>query len=75
MSVLWTVMASDAVWSGYGAATVPPPQEVQVGGVTMLVSPNGDGTGRVERLLSLDPAHFLRPDCQPGTRVRMPLGD
>lgn len=74
MTLMWTVLSSDEVWAGYGAR-MEAPQEVQYGGYKMLVLPLGDGSARIERLLSLNPAHYLRPECQPGTRIRMPLSE
>ncbi len=39
------------------------------GGCTMLVEPLGEGRGRIERILSTDPHHFLTPELQPGSIV------
>lgn len=43
--------------------------EVRRGGVTMLVVPTAHGTGRVERLVSTEPLHFLDPSYQPGAEI------
>ncbi|MDQ0189285.1 YlzJ-like family protein [Alicyclobacillus cycloheptanicus] len=74
MSILWSVLAPEEIWAGYGEVRTPP-QEIQYGGVTMLVTPLGDGTGRVERLISPNPADYLRRGYQPGTRIQMPLNN
>lgn len=40
--------------------------EAEIGGAKLLVEPLGDGRGRVERVLSTDPAHYLDVRFQPG---------
>lgn len=72
MSLIWTVLCEDEVFAGFGALTTAP-QLMEHGGVSMLVTPLGDGTGRIERVLSARPSDFLRTDCQPGMRVRLPM--
>lgn len=42
-----------------------------LGGVSVLIEPIGEGEGRIERLLSTDPQHFLQPHLQPGTIVKL----
>lgn len=74
MSLLWTVLAESEVFAGYGV-TETQPQVIEDHGVMMLVTPLGDGTGRLERLFSPRPADYLRPQWQPGTRVRMPMSE
>ncbi|MBX5436336.1 MAG: YlzJ-like family protein [Alicyclobacillaceae bacterium] len=70
MSVLWTIAPVEHVFSGLtshsGSAQW---QEIQVEGVTMLVSPAGRGMGRIERLISPNPQDYLRPEWQPGQLV------
>lgn len=43
--------------------------EVRRGGATMLVAPTARGNGRIERLISTDPHHYLDPAFQPGAEV------
>ncbi|MDA8352355.1 MAG: YlzJ-like family protein [Firmicutes bacterium] len=49
----------------------PEIREVDVGGVSMVVEMEGGGQGRILRLLSTDPGHYLDPRYQPGSRVRL----
>lgn len=74
MSLIWTVLSEDEVFAGF-VTQLTQPQLIESGGVSMLVTPLGDGTGRVERVLSARPRDFLRADCQPGVRIRLPLSE
>ncbi|EGK13737.1 YlzJ-like family protein [Kroppenstedtia eburnea] len=49
----------------------PEIREVLVDGVSMMVELDGPGEGRILRLLSTDPAHYLDPRYQPGSRVSL----
>lgn len=64
--------------------TIVPPEELfdeedepvasvkaMVNGTPVLVTPIGEGKGRIERLLSTDPNHFLDPTYQPGNVVSL----
>lgn len=44
---------------------------VHIDGCSVLVEPLGNGQGRIERLLSTDPAHFMNAKMQPGAVVNM----
>ncbi len=43
--------------------------EVKHNGVTMLVTPTGNGRGRIQRLISSNPADYLHPALQPGNEI------
>ncbi|OYD09504.1 YlzJ-like family protein [Paludifilum halophilum] len=47
----------------------PDYREVEVEGVSMTVEMIGPSEGRIVRLLSPDPQHYLNPRFQPGNRV------
>lgn len=49
----------------------PETQEVMVDGVSMVVEMEGPGEGRILRLLSTNPSHYIDPRYQPGSRVRL----
>lgn len=40
-----------------------------IGGCPVLVESLGEGRGRVERVLSTDPSHYMTPGVQPGSIV------
>lgn len=44
-----------------------------VKGCSVLVEPLGDGRGRIERLLSTDPADYLSGELQPGRVVDLTM--
>jgi len=46
-------------------------QIVEVGGVRLLVRPDGMGGGTVTRVLSTDPLDFLEPRWEPGRKIRI----
>ncbi|MCY0889137.1 MAG: hypothetical protein OWQ59_11870 [Alicyclobacillaceae bacterium] len=68
--VHWTPLDEVAVFSGLeGGDAEQPLVEVCQNGLTMLVHPLGDGTGRLEKLVSPKPADFCNPKLQPGSIV------
>ena len=69
--LMWTIAQLDRVLEG---SDQYPSQwrEVELGGVTMVVSPGENGMGRVERLISPNPQDYLRPEWQPGAMVSLP---
>src|SRR5690606_4503022 len=45
------------------------------GGAFALVTPVGDGTGRIVRWISSNPGDYLDPSLAPGRLVRLPGGE
>lgn len=43
--------------------------EVQRSGMTMLVAPTTHGRGQIQRLISSNPADYLKPELQPGSEI------
>jgi hypothetical protein len=75
MTVLYTVVPMEVIFSednqeGEGSLPNLAEQTVQIGGATLLVEPDGMGRGKVKRILSTDPNHYLDPRWQPGMTVR-----
>ncbi|MCX7779338.1 MAG: YlzJ-like family protein [Negativicutes bacterium] len=65
--IVWTVMPLDLV---FGQEAIPASyEEIVYCGVRMLVEKAGPYESRIVRLLSTDPAVFLRPELQPGRIV------
>ena len=73
MSWLWTIVPVEQVLENR-EETSPRFREIEYDGITMMVEPMADGMGRVERLLSGNPADFLRPELQPGSLVPLVRG-
>jgi hypothetical protein len=67
--VLWTAMPLELVTAGLTAA--PDWVEHRIEGRLVLVAPAGDGTGRIERLLSTAPDDYLNPRFAPGSVVHL----
>ncbi len=68
--LLWTAIPVELVTDGL----MPEAQacvEIEVDGRRIQVIPGNDGTGTVQRLISLEPADYLDPRFQPGARVPM----
>ncbi|MCL6453428.1 MAG: YlzJ-like family protein [Alicyclobacillus sp.] len=70
MSLFWSVFPTEIVFQDSGEAAGTP-RLARVNGVTMSLLDTGDGRARIERILSTDPAHFLRPDWQPGQLLNL----
>lgn len=69
-SLLWTCMPAELVVDGM----FPAAQncvEMNVEGRILQVLPGADGTGTLQRLISCDPADYLDPRWQPGSRIAL----
>ncbi len=64
--MLWTIYPLEVV---LGAEDPPQTQELSRNGRTFIVSHLSDGQRRIERLISSEPADYLRPHWQPGNRI------
>ncbi|HMM21628.1 MAG TPA: YlzJ-like family protein [Selenomonadales bacterium] len=62
--ILWTVMPLDLVLDG--AEKMPACEEIDYGGLKIMVEKTSPVECRIVRLLSTNPQDFLRPDIQPG---------
>jgi len=62
--VLWTIVPIDVVMDDEEAPASL--FEMSVGPTRVLLERSADGTARVHRVLSTDPADYLRPEFQPG---------
>lgn len=65
--VLWTVLPIDLVLDGLEKPVVY--EEIDCAGTALVVERISPLECRVVRLLSTDPAAFLRPEFQPGAIV------
>jgi hypothetical protein len=70
MTILWTAVAIDQVLADRDSE-IAPTKEIQYMGVTMMVTPLDNGYGRIERLISPNPQHYLKAEFQPGVTVPM----
>lgn len=75
MTMLYTIVPIEVIFGGGDAENEETAQHlseqtVQIGGATLLVEPDGMGRGKVKRILSTDPNHYLDPRWQPGMTVR-----
>lgn len=65
MTLLWTIMPAEMVLDG--AENLAAYEEIDYGGVSVLVEKLSPIQCRIVRLLSTEPQDFLRPEIQPGT--------
>lgn len=64
-AMLWTIIPEELLLDEEdGPVSL---MEMSVGGARVLFETAADGTRRVHRVLSTDPADYLRPELQPGT--------
>jgi hypothetical protein len=66
--MLYSIVPVEEIWA---EADVPVPErrDVIVNGCMMQVESTGTSLGRVVRVLSTDPEHYLKPEYQPGSFV------
>lgn len=72
--ILWTLVSDEAFWE----PAEPPKeldQEVVCNGVRMVIEPISLRQGRIKRIISTDPAVYLRPDLAPGTIIEFSLAN
>lgn len=65
--ILWTPMQLELVLEGLDKMTDPVYGQVCHRGVPMLVEKSDDGKVKVARLLSTDPADYLKAEYVPGS--------
>lgn len=65
--ILHTIVPLHLVLEGHDRQ--PQWVEVEVQGRTLLVEPVSAAHGRVVRLISSNPADYLRPEWQPGVQI------
>jgi hypothetical protein len=63
--ILWTIMPEELVFSQ--EANPSPYEEIEFSGAKMMVEKVSVTQCRIVRILSSDPADYLRQDIQPGT--------
>ena len=69
MSIIYTPLPIELVLEGIDKEG-PPYQEMEVNGVKLLVEQQSMDKCRVVRLLSTNPADFLKNEYQPGTELK-----
>ena len=72
MSLLYTIIPPEVVFAEEFEGEEKRGREttVTIGGVTLLVEPDGFGRGTINRVISTNPEDYLDPRWQPGARVR-----
>ncbi|OUM95222.1 MAG: hypothetical protein BAA04_03505 [Firmicutes bacterium ZCTH02-B6] len=63
--ILWTIVPLEAVLEDDAAP--PALVEVPVGHMRLVLEAGADGRHRIHRVLSTDPADYLRPELAPGS--------
>lgn len=69
MSIIYTPLPIELVLEGIDKDG-PPLQELEINGVKMLVEQQGMEKCRIVRLLSTDPADYLKSEYMPGTELK-----
>ncbi|MDI3279890.1 MAG: YlzJ-like family protein [Bacillota bacterium] len=67
--ILYTILPPEEIFAEEWGEEAAAPVEVQVDGVILSVSPGGNGSARVERVISTNPEDYLHPFFQPGSPV------
>lgn len=66
--LLYSIIPAEEVFRGMEGPS-PSLVDVVAAGVQMQVEPTGAGRGKIVRLLSTDPADYLRAELQPGNVI------
>jgi len=65
--MLWTIMPLELVFSQED--TLNPYEEIEYAGTQVMVEKTSANQCRIVRIISTDPADYLRPDLQPGINI------
>ncbi|HEX2953608.1 MAG TPA: YlzJ-like family protein [Bacillota bacterium] len=73
--MLYTIVPTEVIFAEgesevEGSQNNASEQLVEIEGATLLVEPDGTGRGRIKRIISTDPNHYLDPRWQPGMKIR-----
>lgn len=71
MSLLWSIVPTDDVFRTEVAGPGYLVRQLPFAQATMVLSDAGSGMGKIERVISTNPYHYLRPEWQPGSLVRL----
>lgn len=63
--IIWTIIPQEAIWPG-DSSSLTEYEQVEYHGVQVLVEDIGGGQCRIARILTTNPADYLRTDLQPG---------
>ncbi|WP_442600890.1 YlzJ-like family protein [Paenibacillus sp. KN14-4R] len=66
----FSVIPQEQIWEGFDSYQ-PKFSITQVAGLQMEVEPVGVGLGRIVRIYSPDPQHYLNPLYAPGTIISL----
>ncbi len=67
--ILYTPMQLELVLEGFDTIKYPQYEEIEYGGVAMLVEGVDSGKKRIIKLLSTNPNDYLRPELSPGNLI------
>jgi len=68
--ILYTPMQLELVLEGLEEMKEPATRMVDIGGVRLILEDTNPGEGKVVKLLSTNPADYLRRDLYPGVVIK-----
>jgi hypothetical protein len=72
MTMLYTIVPVEVIFDesdAEGAVNKPSEEVIEIDGAMLMIEPDGIGRGRIKRIISTAPEHFLDPRWQPGMTV------
>ncbi|HBG21836.1 MAG: YlzJ-like family protein [Syntrophaceticus sp.] len=69
MSVLYTPLPLELVM--FTEDSTSPYQDIAIDGATLTVQPTATGMGKIVRINSTNPDHYLKPEFQPGQQISL----
>ncbi|WP_139488921.1 YlzJ-like family protein [Brevibacillus dissolubilis] len=67
--IIYSAMPMELIFANMEQVEKQEIQEIQQGGMTMLVEPTGAYEGRIVRLISPNPQDYLNPSYAPGQKI------
>lgn len=69
MSLIWSVIPTDLIFDGARNDDMQTAAWYSVGGVVMSLADAGQGMAKIERIVSSNPADYMRMEWQPGQLI------
>ena len=73
MSILYTALPQELIMQGSEEASKVEYFELPMEGGSMVLEPLSLNQFKIVRIISSDPALFMKPELQPGTILTLPL--
>lgn len=69
--ILYTPLPPELIWTWTNENESSTYQEIELGGINLVIKPVGLGIGKIIQVKSSDPYVYLKPEYQPGRLISL----